>query len=118
SAGFVGGAIVNVGTLGVDGASFIGNAAQRGGAVERADAAASLAQCSFTNNTAQLYGGAIEDFHGSLTLAGCDFGSNSAGTAGGAIIVTNGALNASGCNFESNTAGTGGAIENFSGVAT
>ena len=111
----VGGAIVNYGTLSVNGCTFTGNNADCGGAIYNPWATLSVNNCTFTGNTANNDGGAIYNQGGTInSVSGCIFKGNNADYGGGAIEVdlTGDIKNLSDCNFIDNTASEGGAINN------
>jgi predicted outer membrane repeat protein len=95
-------AIVAAGPTVID-CDFIGNAANRGGAVSHlTDSKATLIRCTFEHNFGYS-GGAINNANASLTLTACRFTGNAAST-GGAIYCGAGDVTAVGCEFDGNVA--------------
>ncbi|EIP96436.1 outer membrane autotransporter barrel domain-containing protein [Opitutaceae bacterium TAV1] len=77
-----------------------------------------LANATFTGNSANSYGGAIDNNGGFLTLTNASFIGNSAGQDGGAI-ENNGTMTLTNAIFTDNSAGgLGGAIDNWVGTMT
>jgi|GEM_PF-666750 len=119
-----GGAARNVGTLTVNGSSFINNAAPgttsgSGGAIYN-DGALTISDSVFTGNRAKL-GGAISSWQ-SASVNNSGFYGNSAEYGdgyGGAIYNNGGELNLNGGTFTGNRATNGGAVYNgYSEVLT
>jgi hypothetical protein len=121
-AGDTGGAIVHFGnTVDIRDSQFIDNTATAGGAIRTAlSAAATVANCTFTGNSAQAGGAVWIDAIGS-TLTNCTFQSNSAnfangshGGSGGAVLSTQ-PVTLADCIFHQNTTDQeGGAIKDSS----
>ena len=74
----------------VEGAEFASNSAMNGGAISisYASMAVSVAQCTFTGNSASAGGGAIWNSNSSevVTVSDCTFNGNSSEAGGGAIL--------------------------------
>jgi len=70
----------------------------------------SIANVTFTNNTASSNGGAVYNYQTTLTITNSTFDSNSATGGGGAIKNDTGTLIVSNSTFSNNSAGTGGAV--------
>ena len=115
TAGGSGGGVDNeqAGMVSVSGATFSGNYAVNGGAINNAGSA-SLLDVSFSANTAVgtgALGGAIASA-GTLTVTSATLSNNSAGNAGGAID-NGGAMTVTGSTIDDNTAGyIAGGIDN------
>ena len=108
-----GGAILNMGTLTLNNASFLNNEARYGGAIENVGTEEVQAQLiinggSFENNSAQS-GGAIDNDNAFLKVDGATFNGNSSARSGGAIYAQSATISNS--DFTGNSAGgLGGAI--------
>jgi len=74
-------------TFTLDRCRLIDNVGDNGGAIHAFDFNATLSQCAFIGNRAQLLGGAVCGDAGTLTVADCLFTSNLAEYSGGAIVV-------------------------------
>jgi predicted outer membrane repeat protein len=116
-----GGAIEQTaGVLDVSSMAFTNNtggAGNDGGAIYAGGAATTVANSSFTGNSASSgplngggSGGAIGLDDGTLSVAGSTFTSSSADAVGGAIYADGGAASISGSTFTANTGAQGGAI--------
>lgn len=83
----------------------------RGGAVALTGASASLASCTFVNNSAYIGGAVYRAATPTITLSGCAFSANTGVWAGGGCNVT-GAMTLLDCNFTSNVVqrGPGGGM--------
>src|SRR5262249_44959845 len=79
-----GGAILDEGSLTLNGCTLAGNSAQFAGAIVNYGAC-SLVNCTLAGNSAQYNGGAIDNVEGNLALTQCTLAGNSAGGAGGGI---------------------------------
>lgn len=110
----VGGAILDFGTLTVNGSSISGNAAVEGGGVFAFfSASVTISGTKFSANSAFDLGGGIINL-GTLTINGSTFAGNVAGTAGGGIFNTFiGTMALTNCAMSGNFAQIdGGAMEN------
>jgi len=89
-----GGAIINTGTLAIQGGTFTGNSATENGGAVFNTGTTTISGGSLTNNSA-AQGGAIYN-SGTLTISAGNISSNTATTNGGGIYHYNGTLNISG----------------------
>ncbi|HEX7446698.1 MAG TPA: choice-of-anchor Q domain-containing protein, partial [Pirellulales bacterium] len=120
-----GGALANFGSLTLDGCTFSGNSATKGGAIWIAAAAtsASITNSTFENNTADQ-GAVVQDESANLTLLAINdtlHGNTATGTATGVIQVTpSAAVSLTNCTIVGNTSGTGasGAVNVVGGQAS
>jgi predicted outer membrane repeat protein len=111
-----GGMTVQGGSPSIADCIFTNNSAQAGGAIYMTGDGGTLTDCIFADNTSTYNGGAIYDFIASPTLINCLFYGNSAGTRGGAVSNYIGASPTfTNCTFTDNTAGIGGAFDNEGG---
>ncbi|MBL9115081.1 MAG: hypothetical protein JNJ83_08735 [Verrucomicrobiaceae bacterium] len=103
-----GGAILNNGTLTVQGCTLHGNTATAGGAAIFNSATLTVSTSTLSNNTATGNGGAIQTAVGTTTtLAQCTLTGNSCGTGGnaGGAIRNDGALALTHCTVSGNISG-------------
>lgn len=104
---------VNQGDVYLENCRFLVNAAESvggalGGGLSLGRSSATLINCEFTGNYADL-GGGLAASESLVSLSGCTFRGNSAGTGG--AIYGNGSLTVTACRFENNVARyQGGAI--------
>ena len=98
-----GGAIHNIGELSISGSSFIGNAANDGGAISNWEGTISIVSSAFIDNTAGRSGGAIVNWVETLSISNSAFSGNSAERAGGAV-GSDGELNIVSSTFSDNAA--------------
>ena len=89
-----GGAVINAGTLDIQGGTFTGNSATANGGAIFNTGTTTISGGSLTNNSA-AQGGAIYN-SGTLTISAGNISSNTATTNGGGIYHYNGTLNISG----------------------
>lgn len=89
-----GGAVINAGTLDIQGGTFTGNSATANGGAIFNTGTTTISGGSFTNNSA-AQGGAIYN-NGVLTISAGNISSNTASTNGGGIYHNDGTLNISG----------------------
>jgi hypothetical protein len=114
----LGGAILDLGTLAVNGCTVSGNSASRfGGGLFSSYGTATVGTSTFSGNSA-AYGGGAFNLSGSLTADGCTFSGNSASVYGGGAYNSGGSLTADGCTFTGNTAALGGGAYNSGGSLT
>jgi predicted outer membrane repeat protein len=111
-----GGAIVNAGTLKVDGSTFIGDSAPNAGGAIITSGPLTVTGSTFRKNTATVSGAAIYSDDSPVTTVNCDFIDNSGGS-GGIAMDGGGPLTVTGGQFtgdkSTETDGLGGAIETF-----
>ena len=121
--GHAGRALLNNGTLTINGGSFEGNKANIAGAIyNAANATLTVDGVTFASNSSvNNVAGAINNRDGQVTIKKSTFTGNDSGTkAGGAIynasgnLSTLGAITITGSTFEGNKAGNGGAVCNGS----
>ncbi len=123
TAGDVGGAVQNQGTLTVEDCTFSNNWALNGGAIQ-STGVLHVTDSTFLDNTAFELGGAIYAFNSTLTVYGSTFSGNQSTTSGGggiALYQSTGMVLAVVANstFSANTAGSdGGGIWNYYGTLT
>jgi predicted outer membrane repeat protein len=98
-----GGAIFTNGYSWVMNSDFTSNEAEFGGAINN-DLGISIANCTFSNNSAFISGGAIF-INGYTLLSDSKFLHNNASLNGGAIVVSEGLTDIEACDFVSNHAG-------------
>jgi len=112
----LGGAILNDGTLTVEGATFSGNHAANGGAISSSvGSTLHVADSSFSTNVATSVGGGAIILFGTMTVVRSAFLGNTAPVNGGAINVQpNSDATVSQSTFSANTSGSlGGALSNL-----
>jgi hypothetical protein len=107
-----GGAILDEGSLTLNGCTLAGNSAQYAGAIVNYGNC-SLVNCTLAGNSAPYNGGAIDNVYGSLALTQCTLAGNSAGGAGGGIDNYLGYVTAINCIIANN----GQDIYNWSGLS-
>jgi hypothetical protein len=85
-----------------------------GGMVNWGSGSPTVANCTFTENSA-LDGGGMCNYHGSPTVTDCTFSGNSAGHGGGMFNVTDSNPTVNNCIFSGNSAeyGSGGGMFNW-----
>lgn len=104
---------VNLSLLTLSGGNGVGpGSSGRGGAVVTAGGVVTIANTTFSGNSAATNGGAIYNLgNASLSIVNCTFSGNSASTNGGAIRNI-GSLTIANSTFSGNSAPTGGGIHN------
>ena len=115
---YFGGGIYNVGTLTVTGSTLSGNSASYGGGIDN-NGTLTVADSTISGNSA-TYGGGIWTNDGSLTVTGTTLSGNSAAVHGGGIVDRLGTLTVTDCTVDGNSAttGLGGGILNYGGAIT
>jgi hypothetical protein len=94
--------------------TFSGNSAGSGGGIFFSNwSSPVLTNCTFVGNSAEYDGGGMYDVSGSPVLTNCTFQGNSAGYGGGGMHVYNGSLPVlTNCTFTGNSARDGGGMYN------
>jgi parallel beta-helix repeat protein len=113
-----GGGIFNAGSLSVADSYFEANHSDvyYGGGLENYHGPATLADCTFSSNTA-TDGGGVSNFGGSLTAIGCAISGNSASFGGGLYNTGTETTKLTDCTISGNSAFNGGGVDNV-GTAT
>ncbi len=85
----------------------------RGGGMFNIGSNPTVANCTFSGNTAEFGGGMYNLFNSSPTVTNCTFSGNIAGIGGGMLNDNGSSPTVTNCTFSGNTASRGGGMYNF-----
>ena len=99
--------------------TFSGNSAyQGGGGIYTYGASPTVVNCTFSGNSAAAYGGGMRNDPSSPTVSNCTFSGNSTGSGGGGIFNGYSSPTVTNCTLSGNSAYDGGGMEDFFSSST
>src|SRR5579884_298352 len=114
---YVGGGLLNEGTVTISNSTFANNSASSGGGgLYNYQGTVTISNCTFASNSASNGGGLLNT--GTATISNSTFASNSASSVGGGLYNNGGTATISSSTFASNSASNGGGLYNYGGTTS
>jgi len=114
---YVGGGLLNEGTVTISNSTFANNSASSGGGgLYNYQGTVTISNSTFASNSASNGGGLLNT--GTATISNSTFASNSASSVGGGLYNNGGTATISSSTFASNSASNGGGLYNYGGTTS